>query len=123
MHAHFCMFGADLYPQWVLINKISASQLSRKLSKSALLLVGYELPGESEPEHFLKFLQNLWGSFSSSKATDHPLLFFLGGEKKLEGDGEVRDFSQIWMRRKRRREREMPPPTHLTHKKKKKKKR
>ncbi len=36
----FCTFGADLYSQSVLINKISASELSRKLIKSALL-VGY----------------------------------------------------------------------------------
>ena len=33
-------FGADLYAKSVLINKISASELSRKFTKSALL-VGY----------------------------------------------------------------------------------
>ncbi len=39
----FCMFGTDLYAQSVLINKISALELSRKLIKSALL-VGYDSP-------------------------------------------------------------------------------
>ncbi len=34
----FCTFGADLYAQSVLINKISASELSRKFMKSALLV-------------------------------------------------------------------------------------
>ena len=32
------MFGADLYAQSVLINKISASELRRKYIKSALLV-------------------------------------------------------------------------------------
>ncbi len=41
LHTCFCMFGADLYAQSVLINKVSASELSRKLIKSALL-VGYK---------------------------------------------------------------------------------
>ncbi len=34
----FCTFGTDSYAQSVLINKISASDLSRKLIKSALLV-------------------------------------------------------------------------------------
>ena len=34
----FCMFGADLYAQSVLVNKISASELTRKFIKSALLV-------------------------------------------------------------------------------------
>ncbi len=34
----FCTFGADLYPQSVLIDKMSASELSRKFVKSALLV-------------------------------------------------------------------------------------
>ncbi len=33
-----CTFGADLYPQSVLVNNISASELSQKLIKSALLV-------------------------------------------------------------------------------------
>ena len=37
-HTFFCTLGADLYAQSVLINKISASELSRKLIKSALLV-------------------------------------------------------------------------------------
>ena len=43
LHARFCTFGADLYAQSVLINEISASKLSRKSIKSALL-VGYVPP-------------------------------------------------------------------------------
>ncbi len=38
MHTHVCTFGADLYAQSVIINKISASELSRKFIKSALLV-------------------------------------------------------------------------------------
>ena len=38
MHTHLCMFGVDLYAQSVLSNKISASELSRKFIKSALLV-------------------------------------------------------------------------------------
>ena len=37
MHV-FSTFGTDLYVQSVLINKISASELSRKFIKSALLV-------------------------------------------------------------------------------------
>ena len=40
LHKCFCTFGTDLYAQSVLINIISASELSRNLIKSALL-VGY----------------------------------------------------------------------------------
>ncbi len=40
LDTRFCAFGADLYAQSVLINKISVSELSRKITKSALL-VGY----------------------------------------------------------------------------------
>ncbi len=40
LHTHFCTFGTDVYAQSVLINKISALELSRKFTKSALL-VGY----------------------------------------------------------------------------------
>ncbi len=29
LHAHFCTFGTDLYAQLVLINKISALELSK----------------------------------------------------------------------------------------------
>ncbi len=39
-HTRLCTFGADSYAQWVLINKISASEFSRKFIKCALL-VGY----------------------------------------------------------------------------------
>ena len=38
MHTHFCVFAADFYAQSVLGNKISASELSRKFIKSALLV-------------------------------------------------------------------------------------
>ena len=38
LHARFCMLGADLHAQLVLINKISASELSRKFIKGALLV-------------------------------------------------------------------------------------
>ncbi len=41
-HTFFCIFGADLHAQLVLINKISASELRRKSIKSALL-VGQEV--------------------------------------------------------------------------------
>ncbi len=37
MHV-FCTFGADLYAQSVLFSKISASELSRKFIKTALLV-------------------------------------------------------------------------------------
>ena len=37
-HTSFCTFGANLYAQSVLINKIFASELSRKFIKSALLV-------------------------------------------------------------------------------------
>ena len=40
LHTRFCTFGTNLHAQSVLINKISASELSRKFIKSALL-VGY----------------------------------------------------------------------------------
>ncbi len=42
LHTNFCTFAVDLYAQLVLINKISASELSRKFIKSKLL-VGYLL--------------------------------------------------------------------------------
>ncbi len=38
LHTCFCTFGADSYAQSVLINKISASELSRNFIKSALLV-------------------------------------------------------------------------------------
>ncbi len=38
LHTRFFTFGADLYAQSVIINKISATELSRKLIKSALLV-------------------------------------------------------------------------------------
>ncbi len=37
-HTRFCTFGTDLYAQSVIINNISASELSRKFIKSALLV-------------------------------------------------------------------------------------
>ncbi len=40
LHTRFCTFGADLYAQTVLINKIFAFELSWKFIKSTLL-VGY----------------------------------------------------------------------------------
>ncbi len=38
LHTRFCTFGAHLYAQSVFVNKISAAELRRKLSKSALLV-------------------------------------------------------------------------------------
>ncbi len=38
LHTRFCTFGTDLHAQSVLINKISASELSQKFIKSALLV-------------------------------------------------------------------------------------
>ena len=38
MHTLFCTFGTDLYAQSALVNKISASELSRKFIRSALLV-------------------------------------------------------------------------------------
>ena len=38
LHIGFCTFGADLYAQSVLMKKNSASVLSRKFIKSALLV-------------------------------------------------------------------------------------
>ncbi len=38
LHARSCTFGADLYAKSVLINKISALELSRKLINSALVV-------------------------------------------------------------------------------------
>ena len=38
LHAHFCTFGISLNSQSVLIDKISASELSQMLIKSALLV-------------------------------------------------------------------------------------
>ncbi len=47
LHTRFCMFSADLYAQSALINKISASELSRKFIKSVLLVgVGVGVKGE-----------------------------------------------------------------------------
>ncbi len=42
MYVSFSTFGVDLHAQSVLINKIYASELSRKFFKRALLLVGYK---------------------------------------------------------------------------------
>ncbi len=39
-HTHFCTFGTDLYAQSVLIDKISASEFSRKFITKSALLVG-----------------------------------------------------------------------------------
>ncbi len=41
MHVFLHVLGADLHAQSVLVNKISASELSRKFIKNALL-VGYK---------------------------------------------------------------------------------
>ncbi len=38
LHTRFRMFGADLYAQSVIVNKLSASELIRKFIKSALLV-------------------------------------------------------------------------------------
>ncbi len=42
LHTRFCTFDTDLNAQSVLINKISASELSMKFIKSALLVGGEE---------------------------------------------------------------------------------
>ncbi len=48
LHTRSCTFGADLHAQSVLFNKISASELSRKLIKSTVrtLLVGEAHQGD-----------------------------------------------------------------------------
>ncbi len=38
LHSCFCTFGSHLYAQSVLINKISALELSRRFIKGALLV-------------------------------------------------------------------------------------
>ena len=38
LNARFCTFGADLHAQSVLVDKISASELSRMFIKSVLLV-------------------------------------------------------------------------------------
>ncbi len=38
LHTRFCTFGTDLHARSVLINKISASELSRKFTKGELLV-------------------------------------------------------------------------------------
>ncbi len=38
LHIHFCTFGADLYAQLVLINKISTSELTQKFIRSVFLV-------------------------------------------------------------------------------------
>ncbi len=42
----FCTFGTDLYARSVLISKISASELSRKSIRSALLVGNLRMPGK-----------------------------------------------------------------------------
>ena len=54
MHSHFCTFGADLHAQSVLVNKISASELSRKFIKECV--VGWEV-GEHGRTFFFVPLQ------------------------------------------------------------------
>ncbi len=41
LHTDYCTFGANLYAQSALVNKISASELSREFIKSALLVGCY----------------------------------------------------------------------------------
>ncbi len=38
LRTHFCTFGADLYAQLVLSNKVFAPELSQKFIKSGLLV-------------------------------------------------------------------------------------
>ncbi len=40
----FCTFGANLYAQWVLINKSSATKVSRKFIKVGLLVGSSSFP-------------------------------------------------------------------------------
>ena len=47
MHV-FCKIGADLHAQSVISNKISASELSRKLIKSALLVGSSQSSNDEE---------------------------------------------------------------------------
>ncbi len=49
LHTRFCTLGADLHAQSVLIDKISASQLSRKFIKSALLVGHTHTPHTPPP--------------------------------------------------------------------------
>ncbi len=63
LHACFCIFGADLHAQSVLVNKISASELSRKFIKSALF-VGKEVREDAcdDSYFFLFFLARREGA-------------------------------------------------------------
>ena len=54
LHTHFCMFGADLHAQSALVNKISASELSRKFVKSALLVGEKDLDSPHKKEKSFK---------------------------------------------------------------------
>ena len=47
LHTRFCRFDADLHAQSVIIDKISASELSRKFIKSALLVGHHHCPPRS----------------------------------------------------------------------------
>ena len=47
LHTRFCTFGTNLYAQLMLINKISALELSPKLIKSALLAGWVPAPPEA----------------------------------------------------------------------------
>ena len=61
LHTSFFTFDADLYAQSVLTNKISASELTRKLIKSPLLVGSLLvlLPPPDECAHFLVLLFSL----------------------------------------------------------------
>ena len=64
LHAHFCTFGANLHAHSVLINNISASKLSRKFIKRALL-VGQPVLGYSQ--HYLVHFPPLPGIQNKNK--------------------------------------------------------
>ncbi len=53
LHTRFCTLGADLHAQSVLINKISASELSRKFVKSALLVGRAFIPRQGRKQNIL----------------------------------------------------------------------
>ena len=81
-HVFFCMFGSDLYAQSVLINKISESELSRKFTKS-VLLVGYERKrGREEKKAPLHLPTTTTKKFGSSRKKGSLLLMAKAHQSK-----------------------------------------
>ena len=76
LHTRFRTLGTDLYAQPVLINKISASELSRKFIKSVLLVGMTETAQQTLPSRILytynKAAAGLWMlcKYSSRQGND-----------------------------------------------------